>query len=371
MRLTRIEWIGYRIPFKNRFVAADVNAEYRHGLLLSLKTDGGTVGFGEASPVGAGDPRAVAALAEELRSLAPRILETGIIDKTPTQVPLSPLARAPAPLKFGIETARYDLLGKARGCSVATLLGGKPRAVPVNALLFSTSAEATATEARAAVEAGFGTLKLKVGVSSIQSDVERVAAVRQEVGPKISIRVDANQAWSVTQAVEAITRLGAFNIEYVEQPVPANDLKGLATVRKAVSTPIAADEAITSVEDVRRVVEMEAADFLIIKVARTGLLEAVAILNLAAEAGKPAVITSSLESDIGVAASLHLAASLGPAEVACGLATGLLLESTLASTPLVPSKGSLRCPDQPGLGIVPDETAVKKYAAGIKGSISL
>src|SRR3990172_4941086 len=73
MRLTRIEWIGYRIPFKNRFVAADVNAEYRHGLLLSLKTDGGTVGFGEASPVGAGDPRAVAALAEELRSLAPQI----------------------------------------------------------------------------------------------------------------------------------------------------------------------------------------------------------------------------------------------------------------------------------------------------------
>lgn len=371
MRLKRIEWIGYRVPFKNRFVAADVNAGYRHGLLLRLRTDGSIEGFGEASPVGAGDPRTVTALAEELRSLAPRILDAGILDETTTHAASSALARASAPLRFGIETARYDLLGRAKGCSVATLLGGKPRPVAVNALLFSASVEATAREARAAVEAGFGTLKLKVGISSIQSDVERVAAVRREVGPEVLIRVDANEAWSVTQAVEAITRLAGFNIEYVEQPVPAKDLKGLAAVRKAVFTPIAADEAIANIEDVRRVLEMEAADFLIIKAARTGLMEAAAMLKLAAEAGKPAVITSSLESDIGIAAALHLAASLGPAGLACGLATGQLLESTLASTPLAPRGGALECPDQPGLGIVPDETAVKKYATGVEGSITL
>jgi o-succinylbenzoate synthase len=370
MRLTRISWTGYRVPFKDRFVAADVNAADRHGLLLRLEANSGLVGYGDASPIGAASPAGVEALAAQLASLAPRLLEIGTSGDDFPQLAEAVPAQSPAPLRFGVETALCDLRAKENHCPVASLFGGNPQRVPVNALLFSVLPEAIGSEARRAVDLGFKALKLKVGALSMEEDIARVAAVRQAVGPRIALRIDANQAWSVAQAVEVINRLRPHNIEYVEQPVAASDLRGMAKVRRSVSTPIAADEAIASLDDARRVLEMEAADFFIVKASRTGLVQALAIVDFAQHAGRPVILTSSLESDIGVAAALHLASARGLTRRPCGLATGSLLESTLVSTPLSPTEGLLRCPLDAGLGVVIDERALKRYATKFKGDIS-
>jgi len=276
----------------------------------------------------------------------------------------------PAPVRFGLETALHDLLGKASGRPIASLLGGSPRTIPVNALLSADNCDEAAAEAREAAEAGFTTLKLKIGYSTLESDAERLDAVRQAVGPGIALRADANQAWTVQQAIENIGLLERFELEYVEQPVAAGDVAGLAAVRKAVSTPIAADEALASIEDARRLIGMKAAGFLIVKAARTGLLESLDIMKLAGAAGLPAVITSSLESDIGIAAALHLASAGPPGGPACGLATGALLVSGLVCNRLTPSNGVMMCPGEPGLGVTPDIAAVAQYSTGVNGSIT-
>ncbi|MBI2360570.1 MAG: mandelate racemase/muconate lactonizing enzyme family protein, partial [Deltaproteobacteria bacterium] len=360
MRLTRISWIGYRVPFKSRFVAADLSAAVRHGLLLRLEADCGLVGCGDASPVGAASAAAVEALGAELVSAGPRLLEISGED-FPRLVETLP-AQLSASLRFGVETALCDLAANKKGCPVASLLGGNPRSIPVNALLFSNLPAAIGSEARRAVELGFKALKLKVGALSIEEDIARVAAVRLATGPGVALRIDANQAWSAEQAVEVINRLRPHDIEYVEQPVAASDLRGMAKVRRSVSTPVAADEAIASLDDARRVLEMEAADFVIVKAARTGLLQALAIVDFVRQAGRPVILTSSLESDIGVAAALHLASARELTRHPCGLATGSLLESTLVSTPLSPTEGFLSCPQHAGLGVIPDERALKRYA---------
>lgn len=370
MKLTRLDWCGYRIPFRRRFVAAGSSAPARHGLLLTLYADSGIAGFGEASPVGAGDEQTVKELSGSLPGVARLILGEHVADMSSLRSVACKLSGPPRAIRFGVETALLDLLGKALCKPVAALLGGTPRPVPVNALLTAEECGEAVAEAREAVAAGFTTLKLKVGISAVEADVRRVAAVRRAVGPGISLRIDANQAWTVEQAITAMGLLGPFGLEYVEQPVSASDISGLAAVRRSVSTPVAADEALAGIENAVKLMRMNAADFLIVKAARVGLLESLDITQLAAEARVPAVITSSLETDIGIAASLHLAAAMPPGGPACGLATGPLLENGLGSDPLTPSSGEMVCPARPGLGLAPDPAAVAKYSSVIKGSIT-
>lgn len=369
MRLRRIEWLGYRVPFRRRFVSAGSDAGARHGLLLKLHADSGIAGIGEPSPVGAGDERSVREIADRLRSAAPLLLGADISDMAALRSVGGSLAGALAPLRFGVQAGLLDLLGKSLRRPIAALLGGSPRPLRVNALLSAEESSAAAAEAGEAVAAGFTTVKLKIGYSSIESDLRRLGAVRAAVGPAVSIRADANQAWTVAEAIENIGRLEPLKLEYVEQPVPAGDMAGLAAVRRAVSTPVAADEALASIEDARRVIEMKAAGFLIVKAARCGVLESLEIMRLAGWADLPAVITSSLETDIGIAASLHLAAAVAPGELACGLATGALLESGLACDPLAHARGMLVCPDGPGLGVSIDEAAMALYSTGVRGSV--
>lgn len=370
MRLKRIAWTGYRVPFNDPFVAADVNAAHRHGWLVRLEAEGGLTGYGDASPVGAGSPEAVATLAAALHSAAPRLLDLRADDTEILGAANAALAGSPAPIRFAVETALCDLSGRLRGCPAATMLGGGPERIPVNALLFAPDPQVIGSEARRAVAQGFNTLKLKVGALPIDTDLARVAAARQAAGPGAAIRIDANQAWSVPDAIAAITRLAPYGLEYVEQPVAASDLSGLAAVRRSVPCPIAADEAIASADDARRAVEMEAADILVVKPSRTGLLEASAILAFARGAARPAVLTSSLESGVGIAATLHLASAHRLTRHPCGLATGALLESALISPPLAASRGSIACPTRAGLGIAVDEAALRRYATSLKGEIS-
>lgn len=370
MRLTRIEWWGYCVPLRRRFLAAGSSADFRYGLLLQVHAGSGASGTGEASPVGSGDERSVRDLSDHLRAAAPLVLGEAVPDAPSLRSVAGRLAGMPGPLRFGLETALFDLLGKASGRPVVSLLGGSPRPVPVNALLSADSSDGAAAEARKAVVAGFATLKLKIGYSSPESDVMRLEAVRGAVGPRIALRADANQAWTVKQAIENMGLLERFRLEYVEQPVAADDLGGLAAVKQAVATPVAADEALGGAEDARRLISMKAAGFLVVKPARFGLMESLEIIKLAGAAGLPAVITSSLESDVGIAAALHLASAMPPESPACGLATGALLASGLVSHRLAPSAGAMVCPDEPGLGVRPDIAAVARYSTGITGSIT-
>ena len=384
MLITRIEWTGVRVPFRRPLLTAQMAAAERHGLLVLLHGDAGAIGVGEASPVGAGSESEVRELAARLQDMAPLLLGLSPEDALAMNAPfraswfesLTTNGKAGSPrtqvavLMFGLETAAYDLLGEQSGTPVATLLGGEPRMVAVNALI---GAESPAEAVRQAVEAvaqSFGSVKLKLGAATLEQDEAMVRQVRHAVGPDVRVRADANEAWSVKTAIDVLSRLEPYGLEYVEQPVAAADLAGLAQVRRAVGVPIAADEALSGLDDARRLLAAEAADVFIVKPARAGGLRRARELMALAEAhGVTSVVTSSLEMGAGVAAGLHLAAT-GPATgPASGLATAPLLSHDLLTEPLSPVKGSLAASPAPGLGIELDMEAVRRYGMGVEGRV--
>ncbi len=211
-------------------------------------------------------------------------------------------------------------------------------AVPVNATVPVVSPEAAHA---LVVASGCATAKVKVADpgSTLADDLARVEAVRDALGPAGHLRVDANAAWSVDEAVAAIGELdrAAGGLEYVEQPCAS--VEDLALVRRRVAVPIAADESIRRASDPYRVRDLAAADIAVLKVQPLGGVRA--CLRIAEEIGMPVVVSSALETSLGLAAGVALAAALPRLDHACGLATRSLLTADVAFPELVPLDGML------------------------------
>jgi o-succinylbenzoate synthase len=237
----------------------------------------------------------------------------------------------------------YDVEESARWLTAAMEAAdvGFPRplrnSVPVNCTVPAVSPERAA--AIATGPHGCTTAKVKVAEpgQSLEEDAARVGAVRDAMGPDARIRVDANGAWTVEQAVQAIGVLSETGLEYVEQPV--RTVEELVAVRRRVDVPIAADESIRRVDDPMRVVDLGAADIAVLKVQPLGGVRAA--LRLAEQIAIPVVVSSALESSIGIAAGVALAAALPELPYACGLATTSMLARDLALDPMTPAEGRL------------------------------
>jgi O-succinylbenzoate synthase len=210
--------------------------------------------------------------------------------------------------------------------------------VPVNAIVPAVDAE---TAGRLVRESGCTTVKVKVAEpgQSLDDDTARVAAVRDVLGTAGRIRVDANGAWSTQQAATALRALGQFDLEYVEQPCAT--LVECAALRRLIEVPVAIDEGLRKADDPHRVLGLgEASDILILKVAPLGGVRP--SLAIAQTYGLPCVVSSALDTSVGLAAGLALAASLPDLPYACGLGSGRLLVDDVSSDRLLPKSGQLR-----------------------------
>lgn len=213
--------------------------------------------------------------------------------------------------------------------------------IPVNCIVPAVSPQ----RAHAIVAAsGCATAKVKVAdePGSLPADLERVAAVRDALGANGFVRVDANGRWDIYAAVAAIRALdrAAGGLQYVEQPCAS--IEELATVRRRVDVPIAADESIRRAEDPLRVAVAGAADIAVLKSAPLGGVRRA--LAVAAACGLPCVVSSALQTSVGLAGELALAGALPSLEFACGLGTGALLTADVVDEPLVPRDGWLAVP---------------------------
>ena len=209
--------------------------------------------------------------------------------------------------------------------------------VPVNCTVPAVGPEQAAALVRA--PHGCRTAKVKVAEpgQTLEHDVARVAAVRDALGHDGRVRIDANGAWSVEEAVEAIRTLAQFELEYAEQPVAT--VEGMAAVRRRVDVLIAADESIRRAADPLRVKALGAADIAVLKVQPVGGVRA--CLRLAERIGMPVVVSSALESSVGITAGVALAAALPDLPYACGLATTSMLRADLVDDPWIPNDGRL------------------------------
>lgn len=208
--------------------------------------------------------------------------------------------------------------------------------IPVNTTIPAVDRQKAFDLAR---NAGCTTAKVKVAehIDSLQEDIERVAAVREALGPQGRIRIDVNGRWDVDTAARCINELTAFDLEYVEQPVATLD--EMAALRRKVDVPLAADESVRNAEDPLRIAGLEAADIVVLKVQPLGGVAR--CLEVAEACGLPVVVSSALETSVGLAAGVALAAALPELPYACGLGTATLLGADVTSDPLVPVQGEI------------------------------
>jgi len=231
------------------------------------------------------------------------------------------------------------------------------RSVPVNATVPAIDAGAVA--ALLARFPGCRTAKVKVADpgQTLAEDVARVRAVRAALGPEGRIRIDANGAWNVDEAEHAIHAMVEFDLEYVEQPCASID--ELAEIRRRtdyLDVPIAADESVRKQADPLLVTRSGAADLLVVKVQPLGGIRAV--LGIADQTGLPLIVSSALETSVGISMGAHLAGALPELYYDCGLATASLLAADVTTEPLGPVDGSI-----PVRRVVPDEALLDQYAA--------
>lgn len=300
-------------------------------------------GVGEATPL-PGWTESVDACREALEGVADRDWS----DSERARDAIDPEATPAA--AHGVELALLDARARASEVPLHRMLPGggdaSPQRVPVNATVGDGDPETTATTASDAFDAGYGTVKVKVGVRSVAADAERLGAVRDAVGPDVELRADANGAWSREQAHVALDRFADADVAYVEQPLRADDLAGLADLRGG-AVGVAVDESLRD-HSVRTVLDGDAADVLILKPMVLGGPErATRTARAARRAGADAVVTTSVDAVHARTAAVHVAATL-PDPPACGLATADRLADDLAPEPAPVADGAIRVPLGPG-----------------------
>lgn len=245
-----------------------------------------------------------------------------------------------APFDDYNEQASARWLSASIEAAFGTWPSPKRSSVRVNAIIPAVdSADAAVLAREALMDRGCTTMKVKVG-SGLADDEARVAAIRDVIGTRGVIRLDANAAWTPDEAARSMKRLGAYGIEYVEQPCA--DLDDLIALRRIIEVPIAVDESLRGSPDpmdpALHARLREAADFVILKAQPLGGVARA--LAIAESVSLPAIVSGSLDSSIGLAGGLVLAACLD--DVACGLGTGALLSSDLVDRSLVPYEGSIK-----------------------------
>jgi muconate cycloisomerase len=369
VKITRIETIPIRVPLKPQFAIRSGRGgghTVSPFLLIKVHTDAGLLGIGEASctPRWSGEDQFTGA--HLIRAYLEPVLvgEDAIAIESVTKKFRLAFA-ANHFTKAAVEMALWDIAGKAAGKPVYQLLGAKAReSVPTKWSVSGLEPEPAAEIACWAISQGFQTMKVKVGINP-EADVARVRAVREAIGPKIRLGVDANGGWSPEQAVKTIERLCASDIYFAEQPVPPEDVAMMATVRNSISVPLVADESIYTLQDAMTLARLGAADVFSIYVGKAGGIgPARKIAEFAASAGIKCTLGSNLELGVGSAAMVHLATAargITAEEFPCDIIGPFYYEDDIVREPLPISPGKARANDKPGLGVELDDEKVERY----------
>lgn len=363
MRIVSAEVIPLRIPKKTPFKVAYATRTACLGMLLRLRTDDGKTGWGEAVPVREVTGEERSAVYRALAEWASRTLvgrdpfeKEDLRLLSEANFPTMPSARC------AIDTALWDLRGQAVGRSMRGLLGGAHNAHWASASIGIKGLDETVDEASALLARGFHDIKVKIGLD-LNGDVERVQALRERLGWDWRLYLDANQGYSPAEAARLTERLAGAGVEFIEQPVEAGDLAGLAVVSRNSPIPIAADEAVKDPASLVRILERRAAHMINIKLMKCGGPSAAEVLvRMAEAAGMKAMIGCMIESRVGITAGLSVA--LGLANVHYIDLDGYF---DLADDIAAPEGGAqleagrqFLC-EGPGLGLAVDEKKLTQY----------
>lgn len=335
-------------------------------VLVRIESSDGVVGWGEGTTIGG------LAYGEESPESIKTNIDTYMAPMLAGRDPGQP-ARLMAQLKdriqgnrfakCALETALYDGHARRLGQPLSTLFGGRVRdSLPVAWTLASGDTQTDISEAaRVLDQRRHNIFKLKIGLRPVKDDVAHVAAIKRALGDQASVRVDANQAWTVSQALDGMRRLADAGIDMVEQPIAAHDQQGLARLTRANILPVMADEALHGARDAFEVAQRGAADIFAVKINQSGGLHGAAqVAAIAQAAGIDLYGGTMLEGPIGTLASAQLFATFHDLAWGTELFGPLLLTEEILHQPLSYRDFSLQIPSTPGLGIEIDEEKVAR-----------
>lgn len=334
MRIAAARLVPYRLPLRRPWVAASATLTERRGWLIELTNDDGITGWGDCAPLPSSGE---AGLTHCLAALE-RLIQTR-----------APDASDPPEVRWAFETAVFDIEAKRRGLPLARLLGAENLAVPVNAALGPLD-DGCAERASAAVAQGFAIGKIKVGIAPVEEELARLRELATALKGRLRLRLDANRAWSDSNAECMLTGIADLPIDGVEEPLATPSCAALARLQEAVPYPLAVDESLPTL-GLDELLSSRAVQRFVIKPARIGgMSSTLDLAKQAREAGVEVVLTSVVDSAVGVTAAAHLAAALGgPAH---GLATSGWLAEDVAATPPI-ENGQMLLANAPGLGLCP------------------
>lgn len=332
--------LPYELTLRSPMATAHAIVERRRGLLLGLG-DGEHTGWGDLCPMPGWSTHAIDELLDELVEV--------LFSDEPSPERLEPWPEARA----GFVGALYDLAAQEAGRSLAAHLAPEPlERVAVNATISAVDVATALTTVNLALASGITTVKLKVAHRRPEADLALVEGTRRALGDDGEIRLDANGGWTPEEAVAALNAAEPFGVALCEEPTGGID--AIAAVGEAVSVPVAADESMRSLEDLDAVLATGSIGFVVIKPQAFGGPDlAMAAIERARASGVTPIVTSMIDSAIGVAHAVHVAAASG-VDIAHGLATSALLASDVG-TPLPVIDGWINVPDRPGLGVRPSQ----------------
>ena len=353
MKITAIEWGRVSIPLRTPFKTALRTVESVEDIIVTIYTDTGDVGFGEAPPTGVITGDTTDAIIGALRDhLAKNLLGRDVEEFETLMQLVQKCVVHNSSAKAAVDMALWDLYGKRYKIPVFKMLGGARQRITTDLTISVNAPEVMAEDARKAIARGYDCLKVKVGVNP-SLDVARLAAVRAAVPKETCVRIDANQAWKPKEAIRILNDMQdrGLDIEFVEQPVAAGDLEGMAYVTAHSQVPVLADESVFSPEDALKILQLRAADLVNIKLMKCGgIYNGLKIATLAEMYGVECMIGCMLEGRVAVNAAVHLAC-------ARGIITKFDLDGPMlcASDPVhggsVFHEKDIFLPEEPGLGI--------------------
>ncbi|MGW3766973.1 mandelate racemase/muconate lactonizing enzyme family protein [Actinomadura verrucosospora] len=373
MKIEKIETFCVGLPTRRSFGVSGgaVAVAGRPSLRVLVKVSAeGAHGWGEATPIPAWTYETAESIVTTIdRYLAPAITGRPAWDldgvTTAFDRAINRGFSIGAPLaKSAVDVALHDLLGRAAGVPLGVLWGRRRRETIDLGWIVSgrTSAEVADSVAEGR-DLGYRAFKVKVGLGPEDADV--VEAVRLHAGDGAALWVDANQGYTVRSALALARRLEDLGVTAFEQPLPANDIAGLRRLRDACPIPVALDESLRHPSDLATFVRLDAVDVAIAKVQRTGgLTLSRRLCSLAEDCGVALMGSGLTDSDLGLAASLHLFSAFG-VDTPVDLNGRQFIESPYAGPTVEIRDGTAHVPDAPGLGVEVDERTVRELAVNV------
>jgi L-alanine-DL-glutamate epimerase-like enolase superfamily enzyme len=358
-KIKDIEIYAFDVPLVAPFRISIGEMSAANDVLIRIRTDSGLVGIGEACPF-----PPITGETQATNIAAAKAIRDMLIGKDPLAIDailrqIGAIVHSNPSMVAAFDMACFDILGQAAGLPLYRLLGGNKSTFESDITTGIDTPEAMAAGAKRHAGMGYKTLKVKIGLDPDQ-DFERLSAVRRAVGDGITLRIDANQGYTVPQAIYALKKIEPLRIQLVEQPVQASDISGLKTVRAESPIPVMADEACFLPADALKLVRAEACDFMNIKIMKAGgILNAVRIAHIADAANMRCMVGCMLETRIALTAAAHVVAS--QANIVYADLDG---NAEHTADPVVggmtTTAGIVTMPETPGLGCDIDPAFLKK-----------